>query len=470
MRAFLASDVIYSQRVAPLIQEALDDNDVSGQHDRAELSSCPTSAGSTPTPSPSGSARSARAAARRQRERPRRACTATASSSVAVGGRRCSPRRAVNHITASSDVAFTVAFQNQGDNDETDVVVQRHRARRGQADHGQEDGQPDEGQAAGHGHRAARQAPPSGQPVTIDVGHRGRARREEHDEQQADLHGALHRGRGSPAAAYRRGVDDLTSTAGIVALGAVRRSALVALVVAVVALVRLRRLRADQRACSADTARRTSSRTRPALDRDFAGAARLRRGRRRAASHGRLEAAEQRLDGALAYRGLVRYDAYNEMSGRQSTSIALLDAARSGVVLSLDPPPRPGADVRQAVHQGEGELQLSPEEEEAVRVARQPPPTRRRLDARLRRYLGPEGTFTHEALLGDRARRRRARRALPTRPRGRPRRAGRRGRPRARADRERARGRASTRRSTRSPSTPRTSRSSARSCCRSTTA
>ena len=44
--------------------------------------------------------------------------------------------------------------------------------------------------------------------------------------------------------------------------------------------------------------------------------------------------AEHRLDGAMAYRSLVRYDAYGEMSGRQSTSIALLDANRSGLVLS----------------------------------------------------------------------------------------------------------------------------------------
>ena len=44
--------------------------------------------------------------------------------------------------------------------------------------------------------------------------------------------------------------------------------------------------------------------------------------------------AEQRLDGAIAYRSLVRYDAYGEMSGRQSTSIALLDASQSGIVLS----------------------------------------------------------------------------------------------------------------------------------------
>ena len=47
-----------------------------------------------------------------------------------------------------------------------------------------------------------------------------------------------------------------------------------------------------------------------------------------------MDAAEHRLDGSIAYRALIRYDAYGEMSGRQSTSIALLDANRSGVVLS----------------------------------------------------------------------------------------------------------------------------------------
>ena len=48
----------------------------------------------------------------------------------------------------------------------------------------------------------------------------------------------------------------------------------------------------------------------------------------------RLGGAERRLDGAVAHRALVRYDAYNEMSGHQSLSIALLDANRSGIVIS----------------------------------------------------------------------------------------------------------------------------------------
>ena len=79
--------------------------------------------------------------------------------------------------------------------------------------------------------------------------------------------------------------------------------------------------------------------------------------------------AEERLDGAIAYHGLVRYDAYNEMSGRQSTSIALLDTRRSGVVLSSIHHRDQARLYAKLIHRGEGELQLSPEEAEAVRQA-----------------------------------------------------------------------------------------------------
>jgi hypothetical protein len=48
----------------------------------------------------------------------------------------------------------------------------------------------------------------------------------------------------------------------------------------------------------------------------------------------RLAGAETALHGAIAHRSLVRYDAYNELSGQQSMSIALLDDERSGIVLS----------------------------------------------------------------------------------------------------------------------------------------
>jgi hypothetical protein len=79
--------------------------------------------------------------------------------------------------------------------------------------------------------------------------------------------------------------------------------------------------------------------------------------------------AEQRLDGAVAYRALVRYDAYGEMSGRQSTSIALLDSKRSGLVLSSIHHRDQARLYAKQLYEGQAELELSPEEDEAVRLA-----------------------------------------------------------------------------------------------------
>lgn len=83
----------------------------------------------------------------------------------------------------------------------------------------------------------------------------------------------------------------------------------------------------------------------------------------------RLAVAETRLDGAISHSGLVRYDAYNEMSGRQSTSIALLDARKTGVVLSSIHHRDQARMYAKGVREGVGELELSPEEAEALRVA-----------------------------------------------------------------------------------------------------
>lgn len=94
----------------------------------------------------------------------------------------------------------------------------------------------------------------------------------------------------------------------------------------------------------------------------------------------RLLAAETALRGSIAHRALVRYDAYNELSGHQSMSIALLDEERSGIVLSCIHHRDQARVYAKQVHGGQGELELSPEETEAVRVALTPPP-----DGRARR-------------------------------------------------------------------------------------
>jgi Protein of unknown function (DUF4446) len=84
---------------------------------------------------------------------------------------------------------------------------------------------------------------------------------------------------------------------------------------------------------------------------------------------GRLAAAESTLRGTIAHRSLVRYDAYNELSGRQSMSIALLDDKRSGIVLSCIHHRDQARVYGKRVQDGRGELELSPEEAEAVKLA-----------------------------------------------------------------------------------------------------
>ena len=83
----------------------------------------------------------------------------------------------------------------------------------------------------------------------------------------------------------------------------------------------------------------------------------------------RLAALENAFTGAIAYRALVRYDAYNEMSGHQSMSIALLDATQSGIVLSSIHHRDQARLYAKQLYGGRSELELSPEEAEAVRLA-----------------------------------------------------------------------------------------------------
>jgi len=83
----------------------------------------------------------------------------------------------------------------------------------------------------------------------------------------------------------------------------------------------------------------------------------------------RLSVAEGRLDGAVTHHALVRYDAYNEMSGHQSLSIALLDDNRSGVVISSIHHRDQARLYAKQIHAGTPEHRLSPEEQEALELA-----------------------------------------------------------------------------------------------------
>jgi hypothetical protein len=161
-------------------------------------------------------------------------------------------------------------------------------------------------------------------------------------------------------------VHDLTSTAGIVAIAA-GAVAVVAFVIALVLAFRLRRVRADQRTVlGADRHDLVSHAA--SLQSQFEALSQYVQDAADRLDE-RMRAAEERLDGAVAYSALVRYDAYGEMSGRQTTSIALLDANRSGVVLSSIHHRDQARLYAKQVRHGEGELELSPEEDEAVRLA-----------------------------------------------------------------------------------------------------
>ena len=162
-------------------------------------------------------------------------------------------------------------------------------------------------------------------------------------------------------------MEDLTTTQGIVALAAAGL-ALVALVVSIVLAVRIRRLRRAQAAVLGGAGAQDLVAHAAALQDDFR-ALRDWMEEMAASLDRRMGAAEDRLDGAIAYRALVRYDAYNEMSGQQSTSIALLDAHRDGVVLSSIHHRDQARLYAKQVRDGRGELELSPEEAEAVRIA-----------------------------------------------------------------------------------------------------
>jgi hypothetical protein len=162
-------------------------------------------------------------------------------------------------------------------------------------------------------------------------------------------------------------MEDFSSTVGVVALVGCALAA-VALLGCLVLLLRLRRMRAHQKAVLGPSGERDLVALASELQdgfhalheyvHDVAGR-----------QDGRLGVAEGRLDGAIAHCGLVRYDAYNEMSGRQSTSIALLDSSASGIVLSSIHHRDQARLYAKRVRDGRGELELSPEEQEAVRLA-----------------------------------------------------------------------------------------------------
>lgn len=162
-------------------------------------------------------------------------------------------------------------------------------------------------------------------------------------------------------------MDDLNSTQGIVALAAAALG-LFALILTTVLSVKLRRLRAAQKTVlgpggEADLVQHAASlqdafvQLRDWVEETAAGL------------EARVGAAEERVDGCISHTSLVRYDAMNELSGQQSSTLALLDAHRTGVVISSILHRDQARFYVKQVREGTPEHELSPEEQQAVEAA-----------------------------------------------------------------------------------------------------
>src|ERR687895_1108147 len=151
-------------------------------------------------------------------------------------------------------------------------------------------------------------------------------------------------------------------TAGWIAVAAAAL-AFVALLLALVAWLALRRTRAAQRVLLGgakadlfDFAVSLQARIddlHRAVDEVAAGLARV----------------DRRVDGCVSNTSIVRYDAYEGAGGHQSASLAFLDGARSGVVVSAIQGRDYARIYVKELDQGKAPVALSPEEQEAVERA-----------------------------------------------------------------------------------------------------
>jgi hypothetical protein len=118
MEIFLASDVVYSQRVAPLIQQTLASNNIHG------LATSPTHSlpnigwlePTTVTSRMTGQSSSAQ-------NGPVTGNHGSALTGVSVGENALEPEPALNHIKAAGNPTFTVKVEDSGEFPETNVKV-----------------------------------------------------------------------------------------------------------------------------------------------------------------------------------------------------------------------------------------------------------------------------------------------------------------------------------------------------------
>jgi hypothetical protein len=84
---------------------------------------------------------------------------------------------------------------------------------------------------------------------------------------------------------------------------------------------------------------------------------------------GGLARLDARVDATVSKTAIVRYDAYENSGGHQSASVAMLDASRSGVVLSAIQGRDYARIYVKELDRGRASVALSPEEQEAVERA-----------------------------------------------------------------------------------------------------
>jgi hypothetical protein len=82
-----------------------------------------------------------------------------------------------------------------------------------------------------------------------------------------------------------------------------------------------------------------------------------------------LARVDRRTDGTFANSSIVRYDAYEDTGGHQSASLALLDSARSGLVVTAIQGRDYARIYMKELERGRASVALSPEETEAVERA-----------------------------------------------------------------------------------------------------
>jgi hypothetical protein len=124
MQLFLASDVVYSQRVAPTIQQGLDDNDIHNQS-IAPSKFLPSigwlDAGNVGTKlNPTAGADGSGSTGSGQ---PKPGTHGHGLVGTTAGGTQLQPGTAINRVTSKAPLPVVVTYANQGENDETNVSI-----------------------------------------------------------------------------------------------------------------------------------------------------------------------------------------------------------------------------------------------------------------------------------------------------------------------------------------------------------